>query len=693
MSGQVVIFSPGLWRLEREVAALSGLAPVRRGRWRPVPGGATVAGWGHKPTAAHARAVAAKRKLAYLAVEDGWLRSVRPGPDEPPSSLVLDRSGIYYDAHAPSDLETMLETARGLTPADQANAESAIDLLRRQRLSKYNDAPPEDNSLDGEISAGSAPLVLVADQTFGDASISGGLADAESFAHMVAAAVAENPGAKIVVKLHPDVTSGRKRGYLDRVALPQGCTVVSRRINPWALLERVDKVYTVSSQVGFEALMAGRHVVCFGMPFYAGWGLTDDRITCARRTNRVDLAQLVHAAYFGYCRYLDAWRRQETDFFTAAEQLYFLRERYLGNSRPVTGYRITAWKRRTVRAFLDGPQPVCFTRSLERAIAHARARNGAVAAWGTTARRIADRVHGASLELVTVEDGFLRSVGLGASFTPALSYVFDTSGIYYDPARPSDLEHILQSTRFDGPLIERARALIETLIGQGLTKYNPAAAAAALQPPEGCEIVLVPGQVADDEAVRLGGADLCDAEPMEQGGANLALLKRVRARHPGAFIIFRPHPDVASGLRAGHVPDRLARQSADHIDDGPSILDTLQLADRVETLTSLAGFEALIRGKPVTVHGQPFYSGWGLTEDLAPPARRTRKLAIEELVAGVLIFYPRYLDPVTRRVCPVEVAVQRLADMRRQGPRLSDRLRHGAGHLLARSRHLFVSRK
>jgi capsular polysaccharide export protein len=302
-------------------------------------------------------------------------------------------------------------------------------------------------------------------------------------------------------------------------------------------------------------------------------------------------------------------------------------------------------------------------------------------------------VHGASLELVTIEDGFLRSVGLGASFTPALSYVFDTSGIYYDPARPSDLEHILHSTRFDGRVIERARALIETLIGQGLTKYNPAAAAAALQPPHGGEIVLVPGQVADDEAVRLGGADLYDAEPMDQGGANLALLKRVRARHPGAFVIFRPHPDVAAGLRSGHVPDRLARQSADHIDDGPSILDTLQLADRVETLTSLAGFEALIRGKPVTVHGQPFYCGWGLTEDLAPLPRRTRTLAIEELVAGVLIFYPRYLDPVTRRACPVEVAVERLADMRRQGPRLPDRLRHGAGHLLARSRHLFVSRK
>jgi catechol 2,3-dioxygenase-like lactoylglutathione lyase family enzyme len=443
-TGQVVIYSPGLWRLRHEVAALSGLAPVRGARWRALPADATVAGWGHKPTADYAMAVAAKHKAPYLAIEDGWLRSVRPGSAEPPSSLVLDRSGIYYDARGPSDLETMLESAEAPTSAEQADAEAAIDLLRRNRLSKYNEAPPEDDI--SEIGRSAAGTVLVADQTFGDASIAGGLADAESFRRMVEAAVAENPGARIIVKLHPEVTSGRKRGYLATLALPEGCTVLSRRVNPWALLERVDKVYTVSSQLGFEALMAGRQVICFGMPFYAGWGLTDDRVSCPRRTTRVSLARLVHAAFFGYCRYLDAWRRHETDFFTAADQLLFLRQRYLANSRPVTGYRITAWKRRAVRAFLDGPGPVSFTRNLETAIAKARAQDGAVAAWGTAAGRIAGEVRGAGVDLMTIEDGFLRSVGLGASFTPALSYVFDSSGIYYDPSRPSDLEAILQST-------------------------------------------------------------------------------------------------------------------------------------------------------------------------------------------------------------------------------------------------------
>ena len=134
-TGQVVIYSPGMWRLRHEVAALSGLAPVRGARWRAVPVDATVAGWGHKPTADYAMAVASKRKVPYLAIEDGWLRSVRPGPAEPPSSLVLDRSGIYYDARRPSDLETMLKSAKALSPTEQAEAEAVIDLLRRLRLS------------------------------------------------------------------------------------------------------------------------------------------------------------------------------------------------------------------------------------------------------------------------------------------------------------------------------------------------------------------------------------------------------------------------------------------------------------------------------------------------------------------------------------------------------------------------------
>jgi len=58
----------------------------------------------------------------------------------------------------------------------------------------------------------------------------------------------------------------------------------------------------------------------------------------------------------------------------------------------------------------------------------------------------------------------------------------------------------------------------------------------------------------------------------------------------------------------------------------------------------------------------PFYAGWGLTTDLGQiPVRRSRRLAIDELVAGALLLYPRYLDPVTRLPCPPEILVRRLS--------------------------------
>ena len=41
----------------------------------------------------------------------------------------------------------------------------------------------------------------------------------------------------------------------------------------------VDAVYVVTSTMGFEALLVGKPVTTFGVPWYAGWGVTDDRVT------------------------------------------------------------------------------------------------------------------------------------------------------------------------------------------------------------------------------------------------------------------------------------------------------------------------------------------------------------------------------------------------------------------------------
>ena len=86
------------------------------------------------------------------------------------------------------------------------------------------------------------------------------------------------------------------------------------------------------------------------------------------------------------------------------------------------------------------------------------------------------------------------------------------------------------------------------------------------------------------------------------------------------------------------------------------IIECIQQADELHTMTSLSGFEALLHGKQVYCYGQPFYAGWGLTVDEHPNARRQRSLTLQDLIYQTLIAYPTYIHPHDQRVITVEAA-------------------------------------
>ncbi len=678
LSGPVHVFSLGLWRLRGEVAHMSGLTP-QRSLFTAGSTGA-VAGWGHKPTANRARAAAQRRHLPYLAFEDGFLRSLHPGPGQRPSSLILDRSGIYYDARGPSDLETILQSGT-ISSEECTEASSLRALIASRRLSKYNTGT---DSLDGLIVPAGRPVVIVVDQTRDDQSVAGGLANAASFATMLEAAVNENPAAAIIAKLHPDVITGQKHGYLAQLVAHRGGVQLAHNICPWAVFDLQPKIYTVSSQFGFEALLAGCEVICFGVPFYAGWGLTEDRTPIARRTAKLSLDQLSAAVYLRYTSYFDAWRRNPVDAATAIDQLDFLRRQYFGNASPVVCLGIARWKHKAVAAMLDGPhgKPI-FTRSRSTAMKEARKRKAAIVAWGVNALSL--RQH-AGVPVIAVEDGFIRSAGLGAAFVQPLSLVFDRQGLYYDASRPSDIEQLLALADFDKQKITRARALRLRLVAEHVTKYNLVDEGEAADLPENRTVILVPGQVADDWAVKLG------IPPVDPALANVnaELLASVRQRNPGAYVIFKPHPDVEHLGRAGALTAAIEKCYADRIIRTASLEPLLGLVDRLETYCSLAGFEALLRELPVVVHGLPFYAGWGLTGDLVKSERRGRRRTLDELVAAAVIDYPRYWDPVSALPCPPEVALDRLSQLRGRQPSAFARVAMLAGRALIAWRRVWA---
>lgn len=453
--------------------------------------------------------------------------------------------------------------------------------------------------------------------------------------------------------------------------------MIDADVDPWAIVERSTRVYVVSSQLGLDALIAGRPVTCFGRAAYAGWGLTDDRFPpIDRRRARPSLAALVAAFFVDYCRWLDPWTGAGTDFGTAVTNLSFLRDRY----RETTGavcVGMSAWKRRAVTPFLRGAGgPSRFVATVTEGVAVAHAGADRLVVWGSTA---VDERDGRPLPpVIRAEDGFLRSVGLGAAFVRPASLVFDEIGIYYDPSRPSGFERLATGTRFDPALLERAARLRRTIVEMRLSKYNESTDD-RITLPEGRRRVLVPGQVEGDASVRVGSP---------QVRTNAELLRRARARWPDAVLIYKPHPDVQAGYRTGAIPPEVAAL-ADRVVTDIAMPALLAAVDHVETMTSLTGFEALLRGLTVTTHGVPFYAGWGLTEDLLPCPRRTRRLALDELVAVARLLYPRYVDPVSGLPCPVEIVVDRfirlrdgpptpaarlLADARRIGARLIHRL-------------------
>ncbi len=318
---------------------------------------------------------------------------------------------------------------------------------------------------------------------------------------------------------------------------------------------------------------------------------------------------------------------------------------------PIIVLGIKPWKRWQIRRFLR--PPLHFAATPAQALREQARRGGCIAVWA--AREPEDFAAAAAAQgaaLFRIEDGFIRSVGLGSNHVGGASLVVDPVGIHFDSRKPSTLEQLLQSGDFDPTLLQRAARLRQQLIDSGLTKYNVGGRKVPkLGGAVGQKRVLVVGQVENDASLRMGS-------PLLRG--NLDLLRHARAEEPDAWIVYKPHPDTEAGTRPGRIADAEVLRHADQVVRDISVAALFPVIDALHTLTSLAGFEALLRGVPVTTWGQPFYAGWGLTSDRAPPARRTRRATLDELVAATLIRYPLYAHPLTGRDCQVEDVIDQL---------------------------------
>lgn len=619
-----------------------------------------VLAWGRKPSAIRAEQLAKQWALPVWRLEDGFIHSLGQGVLGAKSfSLVVDHQGIYYDATQPSDLEELLAHDPKQQLSDPILLKRASDLIATlisQRISKYNNAPLDILSL--KLPPGEK--VLVVDQTAGDMSLQYGLVHAQSAEQMLKAALAEHPEAQILLKTHPDVLAGKKQGCFKPTFKHPRVHCISQAINPLSLLAEVEHVYVLTSQLGFEALLLSKKVSCFGVPFYAGWGLTDDRAepnlpVFARRQQQRSVVEVFAAAYLLYSRYIDPEQGVRCELEQVVDYIALQNQLALLNAGSLYCFGFTFWKQNYIRRFLHAPNNrLHFVWKKQEALKQGFNKNSQLIVWG---ERAASEVQALASEtakpLWRVEDGFIRSVGLGSDYTPPLSLVLDQRGIYYDPQQPSDLEYLLKFSDFSPKLLERASVLRNRLLQNRLSKYNLGIESVidAIKAAPSQIIVLVPGQVEDDVSIRKGCMDIAD---------NTALLKAVRAARPDAYVIYKPHPDVVSGNRKGKVDTAILKQYSDLVLEDASLPDCLDAVNEVHTMTSLVGFEGLLRGKQVACYGLPFYAGWGLTTDRHVLTRRGRRLSLDELVAATLILYPRYINWQTGAFTTPEYAVELL---------------------------------
>lgn len=632
-------------------------------------------GWGRKNSYQRAKNLAGLIQVPVLTLEDGFLRSLDTGQaSRYACSMVIDPIGIYFDSRYPSYLENLI-VENNCTDKQKNRAIRLIEQICTEQLSKYNTTPKTATLTDFDFHKTQKNILLI-DQVAGDQSIIGANADENTFQHMLQIACANHPDATIWIKAH----TASDLGYLTALSLPKNCQIIRQSVNPIELLKQVDDVYTVSSHMGFEALMLGKTVHCFGLAWYSCWGLTDDSYLIAssyyqrvwqRRgaKKRATLYELFYACYVNYSHYANPATGKACQIEQVIDWLVTNRNWRDKLPKQMTVFEFSRWKHGFVTDFLASSdvlryvKPKFQLKTLFNPSHLNFPKTNPFLVWGFAKKTQLDkRLWRYQPNIWCMEDGFIRSNGLGASLISPLSVVLDKQGIYYNALQSSDLERFLQ----EKPMLttdekKRVQQLVQRLLSAKVSKYNVGLNKNLNFSTQKLKILVV-GQVEDDMSVRLCASDIKD---------NLTLLKTVREQNPDAFIIYKPHPDVQAGLRKGQIANDKVAQFSDKMLTDVNITDCLLVVDEVHTISSLTGFEALLRGLKVVCYGYPFYAGFGLTVDkadnqqakLAKQRRlRDESLTLEQLVYTALIDYPLYRIPQGYGLAQVEDVIDFLYD-------------------------------
>ncbi len=585
-------------------------------------------------------AFTARHGIPVYRMEDGFLRSVALGSAHSrPYSLVLDKSSLYFNAEEQSDLEKLLATYDfNQSPELLQRAEQLISFQREFGISKYNLPAEKESDIKNQVAQ--KRCVLVIGQVEHDKSIIYGRGGQWTCARLIQLACDENPDCEILYKPHPDVTHGIRTDNAPLGKLPSRCKIVEHSESLAELFALVERVYVITSLSGFEALIHGLPVTTVGMPFYAGWGLTDDRYPDHQRNRSLTLTELYTAAYLLYPRYildlqnsLDGCRKTLFKLCEEKNGIKLLGSNWENSGKPV--------------ALLCGISPQASQFLAESLTQYRVAR---LRQEDMDLVRICHAMHVRAIftETMTLPEPVIRQAGQEHIELVAITRGFDCSGTDPNAGSPGTL--VLtpisgKTLRISGHHADR---LISILSEFPAAEHADQIASMKLLLPLNRLITRSLYFLATREAPQQ-----CIIPKMCPGVCILILAKShdearalkelARQDHPDGefFIILEDMESVT------HTP---VLSSDAHLLPSSALQQVLDFVDYVYTGDSLYALEALRCDLPVVVSGRPFYAGWGFTKDIQP-VERPRQLRLEEFFYAIFVLYPRYVcspqDPLT----------------------------------------------
>ena len=552
--------------------------------------------------------------------------------------------GIYYSTE--ENIITKIINDKHYSQNELEEAKKLIQRIVENKITKYNKiSQPK-----FQPTPNTAPILLI-DQVFQDKSITTNGHGTQEFQKMYHSAIKRADGKKIYVKTH-----SYGKGYLEKICKNNNVIFLKEDYNLYNILEYIEEVFTVSSQSGFEALIAGKKVHTFGTPFYAGYGLTIDDISLKRP--QVSLEKIFYASYLEACKYfisgVECNLNEIIDIILEQRRLTEKDNKF----QKFFLYQIPLWKSSSIKDFIfQKNSNIIRVKNKKLLTKHKPTSKDAVIIWGfkNACENLLNYTENNNIPVITFEDGFIRSVGLGSDFTPAYSFVMDHYGIYYNPQQKSELEVILETFDINQHQTERLAKLQNTLVEMKISKYNvnqninKEKPALLKQQANNKKIILITGQVSDDMSIIKSGIMISDYR---------TLVEKVRNENPDAFIIYKHHPDVIVGNRSGYISSQILKQFVDVIIKNINIIDLIKISDEIHTITSLSGFEALLHGKTVVHYGLPFYGGYGFTVDKSFTNHKRKPVDFKTFCYSTFFLYPRYTTPNLHIALTPEVIVK-----------------------------------